>query len=395
MNKLLEIWLIELLKAIGKLFLNPLLYWTFLLVWVASSKRIHHERMNFGTKIFNRFSEFKGTWGISLIIGLVVSLLTIGVGMVFSIETILLLSGVIILLSISFRFTLLSPSYTIGITFLLLLFAPFLLEYQTYIEADLFSKVDFTTVAILLGVFLIVEALLTRRVKRNDTYPSLVRSQRGNWIGQHQFKKLHLIPFFVILPVGEITSFVAYWPYFSLGEQTYSFILVPFVIGFDYKVRGILPEIAAKKVSKGIFYLGFIVLLIAAGSIYISWLSLVAVIFAILGKEYINYLQRIEDRDRSAYYNKVAEGLKVLAVIPNTPADRLNILAGEVIVKVNDKKIYSIKEFYLALQNSGAFFKLEILDDNNEVRFVQSALYEEDHHELGIIFPQEPHRQNK
>ncbi len=48
--------------------------------------------------------------------------------------------------------------------------------------------------------------------------------------------------------------------------------------------------------------------------------------------------------------------------------------------------------FYQALQKSGAFFKLDIIDDAGEVRFVQSAFYEGDHHELGLIFTEKPYR---
>src|SRR5690625_1388212 len=91
---------------------------------ITGHKRIQKERSYFGFKIFNLFSEWKRTWIISITAGLFISLLTLGVGFVFSYETILLLSVVTILLSMNFRCTMLSPSYTIGITYLLLLLAP-------------------------------------------------------------------------------------------------------------------------------------------------------------------------------------------------------------------------------------------------------------------------------
>ncbi len=43
------------------------------------------------------------------------------------------------------------------------------------------------------------------------------------------------------------------------------------------------------------------------------------------------------------------------------------------------------KHIIMHCRKAERFFKLEILGENGEVRFVQSALYEEDHHELGII----------
>lgn len=395
MNRLVEVWLNEILKGIGYLFLNPLLYWAIILGWLVSKQRIKQERQQFGLKVFDTFSEYDKTFLVSIGIGIILSVIAVGTGFVFTPETVLLLSLVTIIISLGFRLSLLSPSYIIGLAFLIILLSPTLLSYQTYLEQDLFSGVNFTSLVILLSLLLFIEAFLTKRVWRNRTYPNLVKSQRGIWVGEHRIRKLHLIPFFVLLPVGDITPFASYWPYFSIGDGTYQLTLLPFLIGYDYKVKSTLPKYVANRIAKNIFYLGLIVLIFALGSMYWHYAAIIAVVIAIIGKEFINYRQRITERNHQSYFGLVPEGIKVLAVIPGSPADRLNILAGETIVKVNDKKIYSMEAFYESLQRSGAFFKLEVLDDRGEVRFIQSALYEKDHHELGILFPTEPYRKNK
>jgi len=387
-----ESWLLELVKGIGRVFLNPLLYWSFLLVLIVGYRRIQRERDHFGVKIFNVFSEWKNTWTISLLAGLLISLLTLGIGMVFSYETILVLSIIVIILSIGFRTTLLSASYTMGITYLVILLSPLLLKFQTVLDTQLFKGIDLTSLVILLGIFLFVEAILLRKVRREEAFPELSLSDRGIWIGQHHLKKISMIPFFVLIPSGMITPFAPFWPYFSIGDESYSVLLVPFIIGFDFVVRGSLPQTAARRLSKYVSILGLIVLLLAIGSIYISWLSLIAVLISMVGKEFINYKHRINDKGALPYFNPVASGLKVLAVIPGTPGDRLEILVGETIQKVNGQEIKSVHEFYMALQESGAYFKIDVLNDENEVRFVQSAFYEGDHHELGLIFAGEPYR---
>ena len=389
---MVESWLIELLKGIGKVFLNPLLYWSFILIMIVGYKRIRQERNQFGVKIFDVFSEWKKTWIISLLAGLFISLLNLGLGIVLSYESILILGIVVILLSISFRISLLSASYTLGITFLVVLLSPLLLKFQSVLEIKSLTEIDLTALVILLSIFLFAEAILLRNVKREETFPELSLSDRGLWIGQHRLKKLSLIPFFVLIPSGMITPFAPFWPYFSVGDESYSIILIPFIIGFDYVVRGSLPQDAAQRISKSVYMLGLVVLLLALGSIYISWLSLIAILIAIIGREFINYKHRIDDKNSIPYFNPVAAGLKVLAIIPGTPGDRLGIHVGETILKVNNQEINSVQELYTALQESGAYFKIDVLNDENEVRFVQSALYEDDHHELGLIFAGEPYR---
>ncbi|WP_249871302.1 PDZ domain-containing protein [Oceanobacillus saliphilus] len=393
-----EAWLIEIAKGIGRFFLNPIVYWTILLILLAGYKRLKQERLDFGSKVFDIFSEWKSTWGFSLIAGLVLSIITIAAGMVFSYESIMILAIVTILLSITFRFTFLSPSYTIGFTFLLLLFLPLLLENQTVIDINLNLVTNFnilSSLSLLAGLLLIVESILIGRVKRDETYPGITLSDRGYWVGQHRIKKLSVIPFFAVIPTGLVTPFASWWPYFSIGESTYSFILIPFLIGFDYLAKGHHPMQATQKISKFNGLLGLGIVLIAASSIFLPMLSIVAIVLAIIGKEYLNYKYRVGDRLRRPFFQPQETGLKIVGIIPLTPAAKLSVFPGETISKVNGRKVSTETEFYRALQGSGAFFKLEVLDDNQEVRFVQGAFYEGDHHELGLLFPGSPFRSKK
>lgn len=393
---MLETWLLELAKGIGKLFLNPLFYWIIILVTLASYNRIKMERQHFGVKIFVRFTELKYTWLPAIIVGLIFSIAMIAAGVVFSYGTLLALSAIMILLSLNLRFTLLSASYTIGLTYILLLFLPTALEYQNVIEPEFFAGTNFTALTCLLGFVLIIEAVLMRRVKRNQSFPKLVMSDRGIWIGQHRLEKMSVLPLLLIVPGGMIEPFAPYWPLLEIGESgSYGFILFPFLLGFSHTVRGTLVPIAAKSLSKQILFLGIIVIIISAAGLYIDGMSLAALILAILGREFITYRFRVKDKKKNPYFQPHPNGLKVLGVIPGTPAERLEIQTGEVITKVNEQRINSPDMFYEALQGSGAYFKLEVLDDQNEIRFVQSPFYEGDHYRLGLIFMKEPYRLNK
>ncbi|WP_343270858.1 PDZ domain-containing protein [Lentibacillus songyuanensis] len=392
---MVEAWFIELAKGAGKLFLNPLLYWAIILILFSGIRRIKRERNNFGTKVFGLFAEWKHTWLVSLFSGLIVSIVCLAGGMVFSYETIFLVSVVSIIISIALRFTYLSPSYTIGFTFLLLLFIPALRaqEFDVNLNAELFSTTNFSGLAVLLGVLLIVESVMVKRVQQNDSFPELEMGKRGKWVGQHRLKKASIIPFFVLVPSGAITSFVSYWPSISLGGDTYSLLLVPFLLGFEHVIKGSTPNQTKKKLAVSIGTLGAVVLILALVSVLFPWVSLATVIIAIFGSEFIRYKHRVHDNASIPYFNREGKGLKVLAVIPGTPAARLDVLAGETIQKVNGKRVNQLADFYQALQTSGAYFKMEVIDESGEIRFVQSAFYQGDHHELGILFTKEKYRQ--
>jgi len=386
---LVDIFIHEAFKTIRLLLTQPLLYWVVFLLIISSYERVERERINFGYKIFNIGKEWRDTFIFSLVFGLLLSLIMVGTGFVFSYEIIYLINIIVILFSISTRYTLLSASYTIGTVYLLVLLLPFVLSFQQYFPSSLFMENNLSGIAIFLGLLLFVEAFLVKRIKPNNTYPSLRKSKRGVWIGQHHLRKLSILPIFLLVPHGLIEPFSPYWPVMHFGVDTYSIILLPMAIGFDHEVKGTLPQIVAQKLFSSLTVLALVVTILGVGSIYLSWLSFIAVLVALMGREFIKYKLQEADHDRIPYFTNLNEGVRVLSIIPESPAEKLKIQVGETILRVNGQTIKTPKEFYQSLQDSGAFFKLDVLDVAGEVKFIQGAFYEGDDHNLGIIFPQE------
>nr|WP_284730492.1 PDZ domain-containing protein [Bacillus sp. SM2101] len=99
--------------------------------------------------------------------------------------------------------------------------------------------------------------------------------------------------------------------------------------------------------------------------------------------------QRLKDDSYPFYFSQRDHGLVVLAIISQSPAEKMAIQVGEMITKVNGVTVRSVEEFYEAIQKNSAFCKLEVIDVNGQVRFTQRALYDGEHHELGILFVQD------
>jgi len=392
---LLQILFIELMKGFGKLFLNPLFYWSLILLLLTSYRRIKKERRYFGSKIFPFFSEIRETWVVSVIFSIIISSISIVFGFVFTVEMIILLAVISIVLSITGSLSMLSASYTIGLTYILLLVLPFvpLGDLSEYISILPVKTHSFTILAIITAIFLLAEVILISKNKHKPTYPTLKQSQRGIWIGEHNLKKLAFIPFFTFIPSDIISGIAPIWPYFEYEQQSYSLIFIPFLLGFHYRFQGELPSKIIRKIAQSSLVLSLIVMLFALASLYYPVLSFIAILIAILGKEYVTYRHKLKDRQKSPFFTPLNRGVKVLAIKPNGPAERLGISVGETILKVNGQAIEDANQFYEALQNSGAFFKLDVLDVYGEVRFVTSAFFEQDHYELGITFPEKPFRE--
>lgn len=389
-NDLLEISLLEVGKVIANLFYNPLFYWFFIFIFILSIQRIRSERNFFGIKIFGVFHEWKRTLLISLFSGFVVSIISIGTNIVFNYDifTVLLIS--IFLMSLTFNPAYLSPVYTIGLTYLILLFIPLINNEFNYLTELPFSNI-FTHLTIFLGIFLIVESLLVKRLNNNQVPPELKLSNRGIWIGFLNAKKATMIPFVVLLPTEPLGLITKILPNLNIGEMEFSIMIVPFILGFNYKIIN-EPFLKAKnKIAKQTFGLAIIVLAFAIGSIYLPILSFIGIILALLYKELMSITYKSKIKKEESYYRPLNEGIRILAILPSSPAERLNLKVGETIMKVNNQSVNDETEFYRALQNKSASFKLNVLNHEGEIKFITGSFYETDDHNLGLVFPNKPY----
>src|SRR5699024_12849181 len=106
------------------------------------------------------------------------------------------------------------------------------------------------------------------------------------------------------------------------------------------------PELTLSKIGKSVLFLSMIVICYAFISIYYLAVSMVAVACAILIKEWIMFAHSSKNMNKMSILHPMNDGLKVLTTIPNSPAERLGILIGETIVKVNGRAINETNQFY-------------------------------------------------
>ncbi|WP_416828406.1 PDZ domain-containing protein [Ectobacillus polymachus] len=386
----MESWLFEILQGIEKFFLNPVLYIIILSNLLVGYWRVRQERKQFSFKIYNPSFEIRTTLFTGFAIGMSLSVLFVGIGLVVSKVSLVLIGLWSILFAVTLQYRYLSPAYSVGIAMVLLLFpslpktigsfAPFIADTTgTYLPC----------LAVLLALLLFTEGYLILKSAMRST-PRLVKGKRGLWIGMHVCKRLWVVPVFMLIPGDGLQSMFSWWPVISIDSHTFSLILVPFAIGFSKRMRGNLPSLAITYTGRRIQLLSFIVLALAITSFFLPGIALAAAGIAILGRVTITIRERIEDEKQPPYFSITKDGLMILDILPDSVGVEMGLKSGEIITKVNGTNPTSLGEFYSALQRNtaGAFCKMEVIDTNGELRFVQHAMFEGDHHELGILFVQ-------
>lgn len=377
---------ILMLKAIGSVFLNPVLYWIMILSFLPSDDRIKLEESSFGYRVFPIAAELKNTLPMSLFVTALLLFFNLIFKVTLPFEALIILSLVMILLSIRMDFLLLSASYTLGFTYLILWFLP-----KGPKELIHYTDWTFISISIMIGIFLLGEAILIFAFKNRDAMPKLALSKRNRWYGKLQMKKLCIIPFVVLFPseTGSLLSTLSLK--LLIDGKTFSVLIMPFILGFNHSFRGDLPERYNKSIAFSIFLLSLIVLSLSFLGLLLSKLSLLAALIAIVGRISIHYYFYRLDAKNNYYFLEGQEEQRVLGVISGSPSEKLGFQIGDVIVAINNQRISSLQELEERLQKGKeGYYLIEINRTRSRVRYIEVKNFHGNTIDLGLIFTKRP-----
>ncbi len=381
---MLEIGL-ELLKGIGKFFINPLVYVTFLFAVLLGYIRVKRERRSFRTRILWGWTEAKrlvaDTWKFALIL----SLLSIGFGLTVSIDWIVAFSVISLIVVLLFVYQIGSPIFAAALAILAIWVGyDFSLFGFTWNPGETWLNVA-VPVSLLAGAVMIVEGWLIRKNGAQSASPILEKSSRGMNAAVFLSKRLWMMPLLVVVPSNVIPSFLPYWPQMTLGNETFGLVLLPIVIGFAQKARHTLPIYFYPKVGQAVMGLGIAVLLLALVSVWIPLLAIWSLAFGIIGRLSVSMYFAMKEKQGGYAVTPHNLGVMITGVLPDSPAEKMGLAVGECIRKVNGQTVMNERELYEAIQINAAHCRLEVLDHQGEVRLRQHVIYRHDHHRLGLL----------
>jgi hypothetical protein len=377
----------ELLKAIGLFFIHPLFYILLMFSLFLGYKRVQRERAMFHTRVYDVVDDLIYPLLPGLIAGFIISILIVAIGVVIPIGVIVLFALVYGVILSTGQARWLSPAYIGGITLLIAMLLP---EFETgtvLIDqwiAEIHS-VHLGGLALLVSLFLIAEGALILKTGYKQSSPKLLKSKRGKIIGAHEVQRVWILPAFLLLPMGPLFP-TEFWPLINADAPQLGLIAVPFAVGFQQVIRSTLPVHAIINHGKRVLLIGIFVLALSVLSLYYPIFVPIIAIALIIGRETLTFLLRLKEEKETNVYTQRENGLVILGVIPKSPAEKMAVKVGEVVTKVNGVRVKNAQQFYEGLQLNSAFCKLEIIDENGELRFAHTSLYTGEHHQIGILF---------
>ncbi|WP_139491219.1 PDZ domain-containing protein [Brevibacillus dissolubilis] len=380
--------------ALGQFLINPLLYVFILFIYLHYRKQMALERQLFAVRIQSPLPQTLRSVVAGLMGGLFVSIASGLLGLYVQVADVWLV-WVLALVLAFFRLRYLCLAYASGLlTFLhgVALLIPALAEAPGIgsLWSLLLAAKPLPLLA-LVALLHVVEAAFVRWNAGQDASPMFISGRRGRIVGAYQLHSFWLTPLIILVPsqTGEfgLGALFQGWPVFASGDLplNFGFLLIPAITGFSAMTQSMTPERKAEHLSAQLVWYSVILFALAYATVWVPQLLWLTALFGILGHEGLAYLSQYREDQSQPYFVPSSRGLKVMAVIPHSPAEEMGILPGEIIVKVNGHPIREKSQLYPALQANSAFCKMEVLTYDNEIKFTQTAVYAGRHHQLGII----------
>ena len=377
----------QFLKNVMFFFIEPLFWGGLLMTFFSYQWRLRNERENFRIAIDRDFYEgrhFIKNGFTFLLIGAVFALI---LGISLPSQTLMLyqLFAVIALLfvnvgDLSLVALLLTGCVTLIFEQLKLAPSDFLAKHLLVSHTnDQFGG----TILLLTGLLALFQGYLAHEDKTDWFSPQIFSGKRGRRIAGYTWREFTVFPLIMFIPGG---AFGTNWQdWFDLSKYNTSLMIMPIFVGAFCRIYKQTPALALKLRRRQSLFLAGVSFILAgsafvfpASSFYSLALLLLVVIFQAFGR-------LRADHEAKRWYVETSEGVRIVAVKPDTPAAKMKLEVGDIILECNGVRVTSGDELYEALQKNSAYCRLKVKNFDGELKLAESAIYADSPHEIGLV----------
>ena len=383
----------QVLKIFELFLLQPLVWLGLLRSYLTAKRRVKSERQHFQSAINPQLVEVHHFLVDGCLLGVLMTIISLALGLVVA-PIWVVIYEVVAAISLIIIPGALVPVTAFGLSWLVYwIMSP---ELTTVGGALQRHGVAMTSMSgnlvvnglLLLAIVLAATAVLLRHYDYEGRSPQLQPDQRGKRLVRYQWQQLLVLPVGVLVPGDWLHATISWWPVFMVGERSFSILLLPLLVGTSVRVYKQLPQIAWRQLAAragGVTLASVLVAIIARFAVLSpQWLLalmglIVVLTWGILAQH------RYHDRHQQFRYSDTEQGVRVIGLRPHTPADKLNLDLGDIILECNRQPVNTEAEFYAALLKSPTYVHLKVRNRQQELIITETAIYNGAPHELGIV----------
>ena len=369
------------LKLIGSYLLTPVLWLGILYVIISYNQRINKERKQFRVAINKDFYEGRNFIKYGLFFFVMGSLISMILGLTLPTNSVYIYQILVVLAFLINGFSTTSMLLVMTAAGILELVVP---RFITFF-GDVFPEISGPSWLLLIFISILADYYLTRNMKKHPLSPRIKSGKRGRNIATYLGRETVVFPLLALIPSGTLSSTLNFWPVFNIGNQKFSLILFPIFISTSVKVIKRAKERVIQDKLKNIELLLGLTFVLIVLTKFMSKLFLISLIILTVVSIFFEIKLRKKEKEANSWYVETDEGIRIISDQPETPAAKMKLQPGDVILTCNNRVVNSEEEFYQALQLNSAYCHVKVRTYEGDLRIAESAIFMDSPHEIGLI----------
>ncbi len=219
----------------------------------------------------------------------------------------------------------------------------------------------------LVGILHLTESLLIYLSGHRSASPIYLKTSGGEVVGGYSlqcFWPLPLVGLWALAVAESSQMFVGsipmpeWWPLLGTvmnlgGDEKIVYLMFPIVAGLGYSDMALSsdPVDKRRKTARNLAIYSVLLSAVAITAVYIPVMAIIAALLAPLGHEFLIHKGNKEEYSSPPLFSADnVDGLQVLAVIPQTPAEKVGLQRGDNLIAINDMDLHSELDFWNAVR---------------------------------------------
>lgn len=256
---------------------------------------------------------------------------------------------------------------------------------------------DVSAILILVALLHLVEATLMYFDGARYPIPMFFKRD-GRIIGGFLMTRFWTIPLMILLLVsltpiaGDSIPTPNWWPLIrpaglprDLRDAVFSLTPLLAILGYGDFTVSQMPKQKVKKSSMYLFMFSIILFILSVISIKIYAFKYIAAIFSPVAHEFTIVLNRKKELNSKYLWEVTYDGINVLDVVPNSPAEKMGLKSGDKIIAINNKRVNSLYDAQVILNEADRYLWVDAVDLNGKMRKLEFYNYKDELDSIGII----------